>query len=642
MLLSILKSVNFSNNSVPQLCYCGIVFMHNLMSAQTLLFYTNAANLLFKPFLKKVSPQAVQFFSVNMVKITIDYTKKKLYNDYVGISKTNYCNIKNSKYLRRYNMKLKRFLSALVAGIVTASTLATAASATTLVAKPITSSNYLINMTARCDFAKTEFKSSDTYAISAYNGATITLTDGVTTQNAVLSNCKLNGSPITKTNGNFAFSGGDDRLVYGEMSSIVWTGSAQLLDKNVDPSTVFNIANLKATISFSITLDGVVNPLTMTGFKAEVASSSNEAVIDPSFPLTTKIFNNGLGLKLSEREDLSKATGNVLVTCELNKPVSTATVFSFKTDISEYNSIVVLAQNSETSISFAVPSTYFYNKDYGVMFNNMTISAGEYKFKSITFNYNTGSSSTDSTPDVSDVTDDSNTDEEFIINVPALKLNVGASFKLTTNYSDVKWKTSSSKICKVYTSGKIKGVKAGTATITGTNSNGDTVKCKVTVINSSKPSDTFAQTSTKKASVYVGKRYTFKTTLPSSSTDAVTWVSSDTSVATVSSSGKVTAKSTGVATITAISSSGISSSRKITVKKPYIKLAKSSATIGVGDTYTISATFKPSPKSVEYESLDEEVATVTSKGVIKGISAGTAKIEVSANGISKIFTITVR
>ncbi|MGN0597260.1 MAG: Ig domain-containing protein [Ruminiclostridium sp.] len=537
-------------------------------------------------------------------------------------------------------MKLKRFLSALVAGVVTASTLATAASATTLVAKPITSSNYLINLSARCDFAKTEFKASDSYSISAYNGATITLTDGVTTQNAVLSNCKLNGSTLTKTNGNFAFSGGEDRLVYGEMSSVVWTGSAQLLDKTVDPSTIFNIANLSTTISFSITLDGVANPLTMTGFKAEVSSSSNDAIIDPSVPLTTKIFNNGLGLKLSEREDLSKATGNVLVTCELNKPVASAAVFSIKTDISEGSSIVVLAQNNETSITFAVPSTYFYNKDYGVMFNNMTISAGEYKFKSITFDYNTGSSST-STPDVSDVTDDSNTDDEFIINVPALKLNVGASFKLTTNYSDVKWKTSSSKICKVYTSGKIKGVKAGTATITGTNSNGDTVKCKVTVINSSKPSDTFAQTSTKKATVYVGKKYTFKTTLPSSSTDAVTWVSSDTSVATVSSSGKVTAKSTGVATITAISSSGISSSRKITVKKPYITLAKSSATIGVGDTYTISATVKPTA-TVEFDSLDEEVATVTSKGVIKGISAGTAKIEVSANGISKIFTITVK
>lgn len=616
--------------------------MHNLMSAQTLLFYTNAANLLFKPFLKKVSPQAVQFFSVNMVKITIDYTKKKLYNDYVGISKTNYCNIKNSKYLRRYNMKLKRFLSALVAGIVTASTLATAASAMTITATPVSSNNYLINLTASCNFAETEFTSSDSFTINGFNGASIKLTDGVTTQNAVLSNCTLNGAKMNQAVGVFGFSNSTNQITYGKLSSFLWKGTATLSDKTVDPSTVFNLSSLSVDLQLSVTINGKVETLFFNTSSATAGTETSTSVIKPG-TITTKIFNNGLGLKISERTDLSKATGNIAVTCTFVNKLSSASVFSFNTDISETTGVAALCQSGDQSVTFTVPSSYFYNKDYGVMFNTMSI-VSPVDFTSISLTYNTGSSSSDSTttPDVDDVTDESNTEDEFIINVPALKLNVGASFKLTTNYSDVKWKTSSSKICKVYTSGKIKGVKAGTATITGTNSNGDTVKCKVTVINSSKPSDTFAQTSTKKASVYVGKRYTFKTTLPSSSTDAVTWVSSDTSVATVSSSGKVTAKSTGVATITAISSSGISSSRKITVKKPYIKLAKSSATIGVGDTYTISATFKPSPKSVEYESLDEEVATVTSKGVIKGISAGTAKIEVSANGISKIFTITVR
>ena len=69
------------------------------------------------------------------------------------------------------------------------------------------------------------------------------------------------------------------------------------------------------------------------------------------------------------------------------------------------------------------------------------------------------------------------------------------------------------------------------------------------------------------------------TKTPSSATEGLTWSSGNTSVATVSSSGVVTAKSAGTTTITVKgSSSNVYASCTITVKNKNI-------VVGTGDTY---------------------------------------------------------
>ena len=107
----------------------------------------------------------------------------------------------------------------------------------------------------------------------------------------------------------------------------------------------------------------------------------------------------------------------------------------------------------------------------------------------------------------------------------------------------------------------------------GMNNNGDFVHAlyKLAVGNGTLPVNV-TKVTLNQSSVYlnVGKTTTLKATVtPTNATNKnVTWKSSDTSVATVSSSGLVTAKAGGVATITAMAKDGSGKSASCTVYVP--------------------------------------------------------------------------
>ena len=90
---------------------------------------------------------------------------------------------------------------------------------------------------------------------------------------------------------------------------------------------------------------------------------------------------------------------------------------------------------------------------------------------------------------------------------------------------------------------------------------------------------------------------------------------------------------------------------KVTVRKKGKKKAVSSVTVKKSKTITVKSTVTKASKklklkkhsAVKYESSNKKIATVTSKGVIKGVSKGKAKVYVYAqNGVSKVITVTVR
>lgn len=208
------------------------------------------------------------------------------------------------------------------------------------------------------------------------------------------------------------------------------------------------------------------------------------------------------------------------------------------------------------------------------------------------------------------------------------------TLKATSNDKDAKatFTSSNTKVATVSSTGVVKGVKAGTATITASYGNAKAT-CKVTV---KAPSVKFAK---KTATVYKGKTATVKATLTGVS--SVKYTSSNKKVATVNSkTGAVKGLKAGTVTITATSGK-LKATYKLTVKNPTFSLTKSSATIKKGKTTIIKSKAAPAGKVI-YTSSNKKVATVTSKGVVKGIKKGKATITVKCNGITKKFVVTVK
>lgn len=216
----------------------------------------------------------------------------------------------------------------------------------------------------------------------------------------------------------------------------------------------------------------------------------------------------------------------------------------------------------------------------------------------------------------------------------ALYTGKTVNLKATSNDKDAKatFTSSNTKVATVSSTGVVKGVKAGTATITASYGNAKAT-CKVTV---KAPSVKFAK---KTATVYKGKTATVKATLTGVS--SVKYTSSNKKVATVNSkTGAVKGLKAGTVTITATSGK-LKATYKLTVKNPTFSLTKSSATIKKGKTTIIKSKAAPAGK-VTYTSSNKKVATVTSKGVVKGIKKGKATITVKCNGITKKFVVTVK
>lgn len=118
---------------------------------------------------------------------------------------------------------------------------------------------------------------------------------------------------------------------------------------------------------------------------------------------------------------------------------------------------------------------------------------------------------------------------------------------------------------------------------------------------------------------------------------SVTWSSSNTSVATVSSTGQVAAVNPGTAVITVrTNDSNKTATCTVTVTAPAtpvasVSLNKNSISLNVGATETLSATVSPANatnRSVTWSSSNTSVATVNTNGRVTAVAPGTAVITV--------------
>ena len=226
---------------------------------------------------------------------------------------------------------------------------------------------------------------------------------------------------------------------------------------------------------------------------------------------------------------------------------------------------------------------------------------------------------------------------EFKLNKTSATLYSGATVTLsaTTNLTgDITWKSSDAKVATVDAKGNVKVVNAGTATITATLGK-VSATFTVTVKN---PSITAKADS---SVIYTKSKTTTKINVVKDGvTGNATFRSSNKKVATVSANGIVKAKKAGKVNIT-VQVGNYKHIVKITVKKPTMKLVKSSAKLKKGKKVTIKVKAAPVSK-VTFKSSNKKVATVSSKGVVKAKKKGTATITVKCNGITKKFKVTVK
>ena len=201
-----------------------------------------------------------------------------------------------------------------------------------------------------------------------------------------------------------------------------------------------------------------------------------------------------------------------------------------------------------------------------------------------------------------------------------------------------------------YTDSKVSSGKTYTYTVRCINSSANKFTSGydskgVTVTTSVKPSVKLDKTS---LTLTKGKTYTLKTAITGTN-KAVSWSSSNSSVASVDKNGKVTAKTKGTATITA-KVDGVSASCKVTVNEPAkttIKLDKTKVTLGAGEPCTLKATVSPSQK-VTWTSSNPKLVKVDSNGkltVAKNLAdyidiEQTVKITAKAGNATATCTVT--
>ena len=212
----------------------------------------------------------------------------------------------------------------------------------------------------------------------------------------------------------------------------------------------------------------------------------------------------------------------------------------------------------------------------------------------------------------------------------------------------VTWSSSDPSVASVTTSGKITALKAGTATITA-KAGTKTATCEVTV--AAKVIEVTGITLDRTTlSMIESDTYTLTATItPSNATNkAVTWSSSDPSVASVTTSGKITALKSGAATITAKAGTKTATC-EVTVAAKVIEvtgitLDKTTLSMTEGETYTLSATVTPTDatdKTVTWSSSNLSVASVSTSGEITALTSGTATITAKAGTKTAMCEVTV-
>lgn len=194
---------------------------------------------------------------------------------------------------------------------------------------------------------------------------------------------------------------------------------------------------------------------------------------------------------------------------------------------------------------------------------------------------------------------------------------------------------------------KVKPLKAGTFTLKGSCSYvvgfGPSIQSNKTITYTITVPQVESITIPSTKTLKVGDSYTFSPkVIPSNVSTSFKWITSDKTIVTVNTSGKISAKKVGTATITCQANNGVKATCKVTVKPvtvSNITLNNSTFSLNTGESYQLKATISPSNaanKNVKWQSSNPSVATVSSTGLVTALTLGDCTIIVTATDGSNV------
>jgi len=249
------------------------------------------------------------------------------------------------------------------------------------------------------------------------------------------------------------------------------------------------------------------------------------------------------------------------------------------------------------------------------------------------------------------------------VSPPSGTLQIGGTLQLSATTRDangnvltgrvVGWNSANSSIATVSSSGLVRAVAAGTVSITAA-SEGQTATASITV---SPPPVATVSVSPAAPSIQTGATVQLSATTRDANNNVltgrvVTWSSSNSGIASVNSSGLVTAVAAGSATITATSETKIGTSA-ITVTAPApvpvatVSVSPSSSSLQTGATVQLSATTRDAGNNVltgrvvTWSSANPSIASVNSSGLVTAVAAGSATITATSETKTGSAAITV-
>ena len=227
----------------------------------------------------------------------------------------------------------------------------------------------------------------------------------------------------------------------------------------------------------------------------------------------------------------------------------------------------------------------------------------------------------------------------------SLKLGVGQVWPLSVEISPgsrspIAYESADSAVARVNAEGVITAVGEGRTEIS-VNTNAEGVSAKVTV--KVVPAPDTMRLRKKKVTLNVGETYTIKPVLPSGTAAGYTYETEDAGIAAVSESGEVFAAGRGATTITVTTHNGLTATMTVKVYDPTypesVTITNAPIEMTVGDTLQLELTCEPetAEPGLVWESNDEEIVTVSNKGVIKALSSGYVYVRATSTRNPEIF-----